>query len=267
MNIVWSLHPEQLDGLKAEEMARLVTDAGAETCTIVVGENGQATVEHIYPELPDYINAVAAAGVESYSVQLDLTLQQLIGEPDFLKLLKACGIKEFSIAELAKKGYFVRSRLTKAREALDQLKPILEENELRLILPVSGESLLPSPSAAFHLIRGLNPFQFGVQLDPGGALFEGFEAWDYTVAILMDYLACITVRDNVLVKHPGASDVNSKGWARRWSTVQDGMTDWADMMRQLRNMEFAGRVELRPMVSSDAASIRTEFDYLKGLLD
>lgn len=248
-------------------MAQLVKDSGAETCTVVVGDGGQASVEHIYPGLPDYINGLAAAGVESYSVELDLTLAQLIGEPDFLKLLKACGVKEFSIAELAKKGYFVRSRLTKAREALDQLQPILEENDLRLILPVNGESLLPSPSAAFHLIRGLNPFRFGVQLDPGGALFEGFEAWDYTVAILMDYLACITVRDNVLVKHPGANDVNSKGWARRWSTVQDGMTDWAEMMRQMRNIEFAGRIELRPMVSADADAIRAEFDYLKQLLD
>ena len=267
MNVAWSLHPEILTKLSAEELAAVVQEVGADTCTVLVGEGMHTTIPEIYPGLPDYINALSKVRVESYSVQLDLSLEQLIGEPDFLKLLTACGIKEFSIAQLAKKGYFVRSRLTKSRGNLEKLQPLLEENKLRLILPVSGQSLLPSPSAAFHLIRGLSPLHFGVQLDPGGALFEGFEAWDYTVAILMDYLACITVRDNVLLRHPGAEDSNSKGWARRWSTVQDGMTDWAEMMRQLRNIEFAGRIELRPMVSETPADIKAEFDYLKELLD
>lgn len=267
VNVAWSLHPESLLPQSAEELAALVKEVGAETCTVLVGDGKHTSIQEIYPGLPDFINALAGSGVECYSVQLDLSLEQLIGEPDFLKLLHACGVKEFSISELAKKGYFVRSRLTKSRTNLEKLQPLLEENELRLILPISGESLLPSPSAAFHLIRGLSPLRFGVQIDPGGTLFEGFEAWDYTVAILMDYLACITVRDNVLVRHPGAVDVNSKGWARRWSTVEAGMTDWVDMMRQLRNIEFAGRIELRPMVSETADEIKSEFAYLVGLLD
>lgn len=267
MNIVWSLHPESLADLAAQELAELTQAVGADTCTVLVGDGLHASIQEVYPGLPDYINALSQAGTESYSVQLDLSLEQLIGEPDFLKLLSACGIREFSIAQLVKKGYFVRSRLTKSRGNLEKLAPLLQEHKLRLILPVSGQSLLPSPSAAFHLIRGLSPEFFGVQIDPGGALFEGFEAWDYTVAILMDYLACITVRDNVLLRHPGADDSNSKGWARRWSTVQDGMTDWAEMMRQLRNIEFAGRIELRPMVSRNAPEVKGEFDYLKNLLD
>jgi sugar phosphate isomerase/epimerase len=97
-------------------------------------------------------------------------------------------------------------------------------------------------------------------------LYEGFEAWDYTVAILMDYLAAISMRDNVLLRHPGAEDVNSKGWARRWSTVQDGMTDWSEMMRQLRNIEYSGRLELRPMISQTEAEIKAELDYMRSLL-
>lgn len=266
MNIVWSLHPETLADLSAEKTAELVRGAGADTCSILIGEGLNVTIQDIYPGLPDFVNALSQAGVESYSVQIDLTLEQLIGEPDFIKLLAACGIREFSIAQLVKKGYFVRSRLTKSRGNLEKLAPMLQEHNLRLILPVAGQSLLPSPSAAFHLVRGLSPEFFGVQIDPGGALFEGFEAWDYTVAILMDYLACITLRDNVLLRHPGAEDANSKGWARRWSTVQDGVTDWAEMMRQLRNIEFAGRIELRPMVSKTAEEVRGEIDFLKKLL-
>lgn len=240
--------------------------AGLDTTTILIGDQGHFSVNDIYPGLPDFVNQLANDGVECYTVQLDLTIDQLIGEPDFLKLLQACGIKDFSISQLIKKGYFVRSRLTKSRSSLEKLQPMLEAHNLRLLIPVAGESLVPSPSAAFHLIRGLSPLHFGVQLDPGGMLYEGFEAWDYTVAILMDYLAAISMRDNVLLRHPGAEDVNSKGWARRWSTVQDGMTDWSEMMRQLRNIEYSGRLELRPMISQTEAEIKAELDYMRSLL-
>lgn len=267
MNISWSLHAQEFANEPAEELAAKVKDAGFDTCTVLIGAGMHAPIDEIYPGMPDYVNALAAAGVECYTAELALTLEQLVGETDFLKLLHACGIKEFSVSNIPKKGYFVRSRLTKARGYLETLEPLLDEHEMKLLLPVAGESLLPSPSAAFHLIRGLKPNRFGVQLDPGGALFEGFEAWDYTVAILMDYLACITVRDNVLLRHPGAADSNNKGWARRWSTVQDGMTDWEDMARQLRNIEFVGRIELRPMVSTNSDELKAELDYLKAFFD
>lgn len=265
MKIVWSLHLGPFPSLTPDQTARLVQDVGAQTCTVVVAKEGQVSLENIYPELPDFINALSRAGVETYSVDLPLNLEQLLGEPDFLKLLSACGVREATIPAIPKKGYFVRSRLTKAREALDALAPHLESNKLKLVLPVVGASLMPSPSAAFHLVRGLRPDLFGVRIDPGGELFEGFEAWDYTVAILMDYLVGVTARDSILVRHPGAEDANSKGWARRWATVQDGMTDWAEMARQLRNIEFGGTIELAPMVSTRPEQIRAEADFLKNL--
>lgn len=264
VKITWSLHPQEFAQLSAAELAELTKAAGFDTCTVLIGKGKHAEITNIYPALPDYVNALSKAGIETTTAEIELGLEQLVGEPDFLKLLQACGIEEFSIASLVKKGYFVRSRLTKARGNLEKLQPLLEDHNLKLILPVTGGSLLPSPSAAFHLVRGLMPNRIGVQCDPGGAMFEGFEAWDYTVAILMDYLACITVRDNVLLRHPGADDANNKGWARRWATVQEGMTDWQEIARQLRNIEFVGRIELRPMVSLSVEEIKSELDFLKS---
>lgn len=267
MTLTWSLHTGGLPRFEPAALAELVLASGCTTAPVLVGEGLHASVENIYPELPDYVNALSEAGVECHSCDLDVTLEQLVGEPDFIKLLAACGIKQFSILALRKKGYFVRSRLTKAREQLDLLSKQLEKHEVKLILPVVGESLIPSPSAAFHLVRGLPPYAFGIRLDPGGELFEGFEAWDYTVALLMDYLVSVTVRDSILIREPSASDANGKGWARRWATVQDGMTDWTEMVRQLRNVEFSGSLELRPMASTTAEQIKSEVEYLQGLIE
>ncbi len=266
MKITWSLHPESFGKLAPSPLADLVRETGFDTCTVLIGPGKPIEVASIYPDLPDYVNALSKAGVETNTAELEMSLDQLVGEPDYLKLLQACGIEEFSIASLVKKGYFVRSRLTKARAALETLQPLLLDHNLKLIIPVTGGSLVPSPSAAFYLVRGLMPDRFGIQCDPGGALFEGFEAWDYTVAILMDYLDSIIVRDNVMLRDPEAADANNKGWARRWAPVQEGMTDWDAMAHQLRRIEFGGRLELCPMVSTEISEVKAELDHMKSIL-
>lgn len=240
-------------------------NCNVDTAPVIVPKQGEISLETLSESFVPHVNALREAGLSVESAEVQFSLKQLEGEPGILRELAEGEIQDITIAELTKLGYFVRSRMTKARESLEALTPILEKHKMRLILPVKGGSLIPSPSAAFILVRGLPPYCFGVRLDPGGELFEGFEAWDYTVALLGDYLASVVVSDYVLTKHPGAEDANSKGWARRWATVQDGFTDWKEMFRQLRNIEFQGRILLKPMVSTTVAEVKSELDYLYSL--
>lgn len=265
MSLEWGIHPGEMLPQSAAALAELSKACHAQVPIVVVGERGHVTVDDIYPGLPDFLNEMGENGATTHTVELDLSLEQLAANTDYIKLMRSCEIKNVVLPALTKKGYFVRSRLTKAREALDRLAPALDGNEVKLILPVHGSSLLPSPSAAFHLVRGLPPYAFGIALDPGGLLFEGFEAWDYTVAILMDYLSSVTVRDYTLRHAPGHESANNKSWLREWAMVQDGMTDWADMAYHLRKIEFSGTLVLRPMVSRTEVEIKNELGYLHSM--
>ena len=262
----WSLHTGALELKSASALAELVLEAGFDSFPVLVGDRGHMNLVDLVSGLPNFVNESKLAGVEITSAECQLTVEQLVGEQEILKVLHDSGITELTIPAFPKKGYFVRSRLTKAREALEKLADPLERLKLKLVLPVTGGSLIPSPSAAFHMVRGLPPFAFGIKLDPGAEFFEGFEAWDYTVALLMDYLCTICIRDSVLMKHPGADDVNNKGWAKRWSTAEDGMTDWEEMCRNLQMIDFDGTLLLHPMVSRSADEIKRDLHYLQTVV-
>ncbi len=257
MNFNWSLLPATPPPTDAATLASFVQSIGITTAQISVGRAGSINVDQIYPELPDFVNELSKAGVEAHSIQLDLRVEELIANPDYLALFEACGITEITLTEVAKKGYLVRSRLTKLRTGLEKLDPLLQKHKLRLLLPVFGTSLLPSPSAAFHILRGLPPFSFGAQLDPGGEHLGGFEPWDYTVAVLGDYLASILIRDSLYTRDDQIQ--------RTWVRPGEGLCDWPSMVEQLSRIEYQGSLLLAPMLGESPSELASQRQFIESI--
>ena len=86
----------------------------------------------------------------------------------------------------------------------------------------------------------------GVELDPGNQAFEGYERWELSVGLLGEYLRAVGIKDTAITRDPARAAEPGKGWARAWATLEEGETNWYDLLRALRAGEFEGHFVWMP---------------------
>lgn len=128
----------------------------------------------------------------------------------------------------------------KPLELLLNLKKTLRQLELKaykagvkLLLELHWGTVMSSFSSAHLLISDLDPDCIGITFDPANMMVEGKEDWEFGLKLIHSHL------DNVHVKN--MSWVSSEnGWCWQWSSVTEGMVNWAELVCLLENNRYSG---------------------------
>ncbi len=268
MNVTLSLFPKFYKHLSVEGLAELVAETGLDTTNLVVREGYWVDPWELKRDVPKFVSAMEAAGVEVSFATAGFSPDQICFDPTPLKIFADHGITEFRM------GYFriekddVQTSFIVARHKLATMVDLCAEAGVRAVYQVHHGSLIPSASAAFGLVNGLDPAAVGVMLDPGNQNFEGYERPQLAVGLLGEYLRAVGVKDSARGRDASAGAEPGKGWWRSWTTLDEGETDWHEMLGRLHEADFSGTFVFMPFYNQDdpdemTRKLKGEVAYLR----
>jgi len=269
MNATFSLFPKFFKHLSVEALAELVGEVGLDTTNLVVREGYWADRYDLAETLPAFVEAMRSAGVEVTFATTGLSPDQLLFDPTPLKIFADSGITQFRMDYFRQvEGQDIRMSFVTARHKLQLMVDLCAEAKVRAIYQVHHGTLIPSASAAFGLINGMDSEWVGVELDPGNQAFEGHERPALSVGLLGEYLAAVGVKDTTVSRDPARAAEPDKGWKRTWTTLDEGETNWHELAAALHEADFAGHLVFMPFYDADApdamtAKLRRDVAYLR----
>jgi len=271
MKATFSLFPKFYRHLGVAELAALIREVGLDTTNLVVREGYWADRYSLARDVPAFVKAMEAAGVRVTFATAGFSPDELLFDPTPLKVFADNGITEFRM------GYFriekgdVRTSYVVARHKLEAMVDLCAEANVRAIYHLHHGTLVPSASAAFGLVNGLDAECVGVELDPGNQAFEGYERWELSVGLLGEYLRAVGVKDTTIARDPARAAEADKGWKRAWATLEEGETNWHDLVRALHAADFDGHLVFMPFYDQDdpdamTRKLKRDVAYLRKVL-
>ena len=114
--------------------------------------------------------------------------------------------------------------MAETRTQLLNLEPLCRRYGVKIILEMHHDTIVSSPSAAYNLLSGLDPACFGINIDPGNMVYEGYENYQKAFELIGPYIAHVHVKNAVLVED-GRDELGSKKFKRAWAPLWDGSAD------------------------------------------
>lgn len=271
LQISWSLFPKFFSHLSLPALAELVREVGLDTTNLVVRDGFQVTPEYMAEELPLFLRVMRREGLEIRFATTDYSAEALLAKPEILTVLAEAGIRDFRMGHFPDRGGDVRQALRQAREELERLAPLCERAGIRAVTQLHNHTLIASPGMAYHLFAGLPPEWLGLELDPGNQSFDGHEEWSRSARLLGSSLAALGVKDTGVIRDMGRPDTANKGWARYWTPIDNGVTNWEEVVRALHAVDFVGTFVFMPFYAPDDAAemrrrLREEVAYLRQIV-
>ena len=271
MKATFSIFPKFYKHLSVEQLAELVREVGLDTTNLVVRDGYWVTPDGMAAEVPKFVEAMRAAGIEVTFATAGFSPDQLMFDPTPLKIFADNGITEFRMSYFRLQDDDVRTSYQIARGKLAPTVDLCAEAKVRAIYQVHHGTLFPSASAAFGLVYGLDPEWIGVELDPGNQAREGYERWELSVGLLGEYLRAVAIKDVAVSRDPETAGDEKKGWKLQWAPLDEGVTNWYDLVRRLHKADFEGHFVWMPFYDQDdpeqmTRKLKREVAYLRKVV-
>jgi hypothetical protein len=271
MQITFSIFPKFYRHLDPRGLAALVHEVGLDTTNAVIRDGYWVTPGGMAKELPAFVKAMEEEGLEVRFATAGFSADSLIADSNPLAILADSGVVEFRMDYFRVKDGDPRRSMAEAREALERLVPNLERHGVRAVYQLHHGTLIPSPSAAWQLVKGLPARWIGVELDPGNQAYEGFECWDRAAKLLGEYAVALGVKDVAFVRSPEHAEDPDKGWRRIWAPLDEGITNWHEVVSALDAIDFKGTFVFMPFYDENdpeamTQKLKREVAYLRGVV-
>ncbi len=270
----WSLFPKALRGHPAKEVARVVREAGLDSCNVVIREGFWIEPSRLQETLESYVAAMRDGGVGVHWATTPWTAADLPDHEADLAALAGHGIAEVRLAQTVSAGGYgrvgdVRAELDAAGRAFADAAAVCAKLGLRAVYQLHHMTLLSSPSSIAPLLRDLDPAHFGVMIDPGNQRIEGHEDPRKAVQLLGSHLVGIGVKDVLFERDTGRAGDADKGWKFRMVPCDEGLNDWSAVGAALRSSGFDGTAVMMPFYPVDTregwtATLKREVAYVRG---
>ncbi len=240
MNASFSLFPKFYKSLSVQELAELVRTVGLDTVNLTIRKGYWCQPDSLRDDVPAFVKAMEQAGVGIHFCTAGFSAEQIIEDSDPLKVLADNGITAFRMGYFRGRPDDVGVALDEAHQQMQQVAKICGGIGIRCVYQVHHGTLIPSATGAHYLTRGLPAEAIGIMLDPGNQAFEGFEKWGRSAKLLGDRLVAIGVKDAAYTRDYLSADGERKGWSLGWAPLYEGVTDWYDLVRSLKEIDFDG---------------------------
>jgi sugar phosphate isomerase/epimerase len=270
MQLTYSVFPKFLQSLSAPELASAVREAGLDTTNLVIRDGYWVSKAALAAQLPAFLEAMRGEGLTVRFATAGFLPEELQADESPLALLREHGIAELRMGYFQAPAAQVRTALDDARRRMGVMAALCAKHGVRAIYQVHHGTLIPGASAAYHLVRDLDPKAVGVELDPGNQTHEGLEDWARSAHLLGEYLVALGVKDSRQHREPSRGDEPTKGWSRWWCPIDEGVINWHAVLSALKAVGFAGTLEFMPFyephnVFAQLATLKREVAYLRGV--
>ncbi|OGS27296.1 MAG: hypothetical protein A2297_00425 [Elusimicrobia bacterium RIFOXYB2_FULL_48_7] len=146
-----------------------------------------------------------------------------------------------------------------AKDTIEKLVPVLKQHKVKLVFELHHESITPSASALYSLIKDYPPEVVGALYDPANMIVEGYEAFAFD--LLGPYVAHVHAKDVMFVK-------DDKGkWGRKWMVLGDGMANWTNIFTALDKINYKGYISSENITIGGLKETMKEEEHQKFCLE
>ncbi len=254
--------------LSMEQLMETCASLSIDGPTLLIRDGYWVTSDNLHTTLPGFVRLAKEYGLQVEYADTPFGMNEMDKLDSELELLAENGVKMFRVS-------YVPKTAAPARELADLLKryaagaaAAAERHGLRAVVQLHGVFYPHNATAAWPMVKDLDPRYIGIKMDPGNNLAqEGYELFDYQVALLGEYLAAIGEKDAGLFR-TGSKAADGKGWERRFVPAQEGIADYDFIFREIRKngqtpvgilMPFYHENEPEKML----AAFREEIAYFK----
>lgn len=248
-----ALFPKCFQDLSAEELMETCAAAGIDTPTVMVRDGYWVTEADAETSLPAFLRTAEAYGMQPDYAQTGLYMARLEADNRLLRTLAANGIRQVRMGMIDKEVVPDYRELDDwFRRAAARAEQAGRANGIRCVIQIHGNLYPHNATAAWRLVKDLDPRYIGIKLDPGNNLtFEGYERFDYQIRLLREYITALGVKDTSVERRPGCT-TGGKGWVRRFVPINEGMADYDLILRELLRVGFDGPMILMPFYEADS---------------
>jgi sugar phosphate isomerase/epimerase len=254
-----------------EELMEHCVSADISGPTALIREGYWVSHDAYAKDLPLFIRAAEKAGLQVKYADTGFCMQDLIKDPTPLKIMADNGIEAVRIAYISKTATpSVRELHDYARRLIEGTAAAAEKSGTKAIIQIHGWCYPHNATAAYFLVKDLDPRFIGIKIDPGNNLCqEGYELFDYQIALLREYIGALGAKDACSLR---IGDKNSpdKGWRRVFVPAFEGQADFEFIYTKLKEIGFSGPAILMPFYNTDDKlalfeNLKKEVAYLKDI--
>lgn len=160
-----------------------------------------------------------------------------------------------------------RLGMAETRMQLQALEPLCKKYRVKVILEMHHDTVVSSPSAAYNVLCGLDPNYFGINIDPGNMVYEGFENFQKAFELLGPYIAHVHVK-NAILAEDGRDEWGSKKFKRAWAPLWDGSADLREVFRVMKKFGYDGTVSVEDFTDEQPTKekLASDLAYIKKLI-
>lgn len=176
----------------------------------------------LHEELPRVVQQAHAAGLASPSICPYSTCGDLKELDRIFGIAAESGVKLVRVsADRYDRTRSYNEQFETMRRGAAQVAALAHRHGVRACMLQHARTLVPSASACRRLVDGLDPRDFGLYLDVGHFVCEGYEDFGIVVDLLRDYIAEIHLRNGWLDSE-GQSESGFTAHTPRWGALDRG---------------------------------------------
>ncbi len=256
--------------LSADELMAYCADAGVDGPTAVIREGYWLEPDSYARTLPGYVAAAEKAGLEVRFADTSFPMDELAKDNTPLKVLADNGILAVRLGYISKDAVaHMRDLADLSRRLAEGVARSAENAGIRAVIQLHGNCYPHNATAAWQMVKDLDPKYIGVMIDPGNNLHqEGFERWDYQIQLLGEYIAAVGAKDAMKVRS-GPHNSPTKGWVSEFVPAFEGQANWQQIYAELGKIGYDGPMILMPFYNTDNFPLmyekfKQEVKYLKS---
>jgi len=152
-------------------------------------------------------------------------------------------------------------------EAVDgfgRIEDLAREHKVRANIEIHPRGICCSAGLAYRLVSNFDPDCFGVILDPGNMMMEGYEDWQLGLELLGPYLSHVHVKNSAWIQQPSSD--GHKQWLPSVVPLTEGCVSWQRVLAALDAVGYTGWLSLEDLSPGDTRKKLTDgISYLKSL--
>jgi sugar phosphate isomerase/epimerase len=155
----------------------------------------------------------------------------------------------------------------KAKEDLKVLEKLAERYNVKINMEIHMGNIIPSASAAYRLVSGLNSKYVGIIHDAGNMVHEGFEQYKFGFELLGEYLDHVHIKNARWVEK-GVNEEGASIWAPEWCPLRKGQVDFKKLFEGLKSVGYDGWLSLEDF-SNEASTdekLKDNIEFIKAIV-
>ena len=159
-----------------------------------------------------------------------------------------------------------RELFAKAHKAAEAAVSLSRKYDVRINYETHMGNIIPSASAAYSFVNGLDPKYAGIIFDPGNMVFEGFENYKLGIELLGEYLAHVHIKNAAWFSEE-LPEAGITKWHPDWAPFRKGYADIGKLLKDLRASSYEGYVSVEDFSNEEDTytKIKDNINFLRSL--